>query len=178
MFDNKKRNAMIVLVMVMVLLCGCGKEPAETMATTEAVETTQAATEAAPLQELTVLSTEEQGDMMVVTTSFGQVKYPFAFGDLIQVKAVTDGGVAALEFSALISGEEYPAYAIRFGSGEGIVLGTLEVPGEAEVRMVSAEIYPADAALGDKANTFYAVQESFNDVVASLSENQGFVKAE
>lgn len=169
------------LLAVTMVLCGCGKETEETAAT-EAPETVQtqttAATEAYVQQELVVESLEDQGDVVVVTTSFGQVKYPFAFADLIQVKAVNAEDVASLQFTVLISGDEYLLYALHFGGSEGIALGTLEIAGEAEPRAVYAEFFPADeSALGDGISTFHAVQETFNDVVASLNEVPGFVSA-
>ena len=186
MFSNHKILKKIVLCLAMLLavtmaLWGCGKETEETAATevTETAEVqTTAATEAHVQQELVVESLEDQDDMIVVTTSFGQVKYPYAFADLIQVKAVNAEDMASLQFTALISGDEYPLYALHFGGSEGIALGTLEIAGEAEPRAVFAAFFAADeTALGDGASTFYAVQETFNDVVASLNEVPGFVSA-
>lgn len=183
MFDVRKTvSALLAVVMICALACGCGKKAEETTQpaeTTQAVtETTQPATEAPVQAVLTVETLEEQGDMMVVTTSFGQVKYPYAFGDMLQVTAEDKGDVAELVFSALISGEEYHVFTVRFGSEEGIVLGTMAIEGEAEPRTVSAEFASVDgAALGDRANAYYAVQECFNDVAASLQENAGFTPA-
>lgn len=178
---KKSGAAVAVLLAVSLALCGCGKKQEQT-AMTEVPETVQAqttaATETHATQDLVIESTEEQGDMVVVTTSFGQVKYPFAFADLIQVRAVNEGTVASLEFTALIAQEEYPLFAVRFGGSEGIPLGTLEIPGEAEPRAVCAEFYSVDeSALGDHAGTFFAAQETFNDVVASLYEIQAFAAA-
>ena len=181
MLYNKKMTALTMILVLCTMLFGCSKAPAETIPTTqatEAVETTQAPTEAEML-ELAVEGIEEQNDMMVVSTTFAQVKYPYAFADLIQVKAVNEETVASLEFTALISGKEYPLFALRFGADEGIILGSLTVEGESAPRTVAAEFYSADeAALGNQVNTFHAVQECFNDVVASLGENKNFSSAE
>lgn len=183
MHMRKTVSALLAVVMICGLISGCGKKAEEpttqSAETTQAVtETTQPATTAPVYGVLTVEAVEEQGDMMVVVTSFGQVKYPYAFADMVQVKAQNNENVAALEFSAVISGEEYPVFTLWFGSDAGIALGTLAIEGEAEPRAVSAEFATADAAaLGEKANAFFAVQECFNDVAASLQENSGFTPA-
>lgn len=176
------RNRVFAVVAVLCMfLCGCGKENEE--AATDAVETvppqTTAVTEApAVVQELVVESVEDQGESVVVTTSFCTVKYPFAFADLIQVKAVNEPDVASLAFSARIAETDHPLFALHFGKAEGISIGILEVTGEAGPRAVHAEFYPADeAALGNHVSTFLAAQEIFNDVVASLNDNQGFALA-
>lgn len=184
-FENKMlRKSVSVLAVLMVMtavLCGCGKENEK--AATEATEAVQSqttvATEAPARWELVVESVEDQENVVVVTTSVGQIKYPFAFADLIQVKAMNEETVASLEFAALISGSEYPLYALHFGGSEGIALGTMEIAGEEEPRTVYAEFYSAEeAALGEHIGTFRAVQETFNDVVASLSDIPGFVSAQ
>lgn len=174
-----------VAVLVAALLCACGKTPAETTPAQTVPAAVPAQTEPAPVETepekviLTVEGTEEQADLVLVKTSFCNVKYPFAFADLIRVKAQDEGNVATLEFSACITDVEYPMYVLRFGGSEGILLGTLTIPGEAAPREVYAEFCQADtAALGDHVGTFYAAQETFNDVVASLAENGGFTPAQ
>lgn len=177
---KKSMSALSVLLAMCVVLCGCGNKTEEvsTQETVQAQQDQTVATEETAKWELAVESVEDQENNVVVTTSAGQIKYPFAFADLIQVKATNEETVASLEFSALIAGEEYPLYALYFGDGEGIALGTMEIPEEGEPRHVYAAFYPADeASLGDNLGTFHAVQETFNDVVASLNENQSFVQA-
>lgn len=175
-------NMMTSVVLAAAVLCACGKNSAEAPETVpvQTEQTVAAVVETQPVTvNLSVEAIEEQGDMMAVKTTFCQVKFPFAFADLIQVKAVNEEAVASLEFAALIAGDAYPLYALHFGGSEGIHLGAMEIDGEAEPRAVYAEFYPADeAALGDNLGTFHAAQETFNDVVASLAENQKFAQAE
>lgn len=165
-------------VLAASVLCACGSKKGETMPVEEShpVQTTQAAEMFQPEEVvLTVETINEQGDAVVVKTSYCEVKYPFAFADLIQVQAEGE----KLDFVLKLSGEEYPLFAICFGEGEGIPLGTLAVDGKAEPVAVWAQIgAPNEAALGDSVSTYYAAQESFNDVLASLMENEGFTAAE
>ena len=176
---NKMQKLLLTVVLPVSMLCACGKEPVETLPKEE-IQPVQTTVETQPaLRELVIDSIEEQGEVMLVATSFCELKYPFAFADLIQVQAVNEGDVASLEFSALISGVEHPLFAVRFGQAEGILLGTFAVPEEAVERNVYAEFYSADeAVLGEQIGTYRAAQEIFNDVVVSLAENQGLAAAE
>lgn len=188
-FESKKIRALVALLVVLACclgLLGCDKEVVESAqneATTPSAEEQEtivqtepeAEPEAAQKVELVVESTEEKEDSIIVTTSFCQLRYPFAFADLIQIKEQNDASVSSLEFSVLIKNEMYPIFAVRFGEGEGIPLGSILVPGETEDRPVYAELYvPDEVALGENANTYYAAQETFNDIVEALSENPNF----
>lgn len=180
---TKRMRLAAVMAVLLVILCGCGKEAAETVPATEAAVVTTPAVVETTVPEyavLTVDGTEDQGDVVAVTTSFGQLKYPFAFSDLIKISASNALDVAELNFIAQISGEEYPLFTIRFGGGEeDILLGTMEIPGEDAARNVYVRFGDVEeAALGEHLNTYLAAQEIFNDVVISLAENAGFTPAE
>lgn len=174
------------LVVLSVLFAGCGsKAPAEeTVAETEIVETTgapetTAATEEPTKPQMSVDSIEEQGDMMIVNTPFFQLKYPFAFADLIQVEAVDNGDVAELHFSAKLDLSEYRLFSLTFGGTGDILLGTMVLPQYDAPVQVYATLYRIDGTLSsDFVNTFNAAQECFNDVMMSLMECEGFTPAE
>ena len=184
MRKNKFVGMIVTVTLIAAVACGCGNKAAETTAaeTTPVTmeQTTPAAVETEPVASgLVVEAIEEQGDNMVVRTSFVHVKYPFAFADLIQVNAANEDDVASLEFFVSNQDVQHPIFTIRFGGDEGILLGTVQISNEEAPRTVYAELASADAdALGDYLETFYAAQESFNDVVASLMENEGFVAAQ
>lgn len=175
---------LLILVLAVALLCGCGKTPEETAPAevptapvTEAPAQTTAATEKAQTG-LEVLSREEQGDVVVVTTSYGTLRFPFAFADLIRIYPETEGEISSLTFVAEISGKEHSLFALFFGGEEGAIpLGTLTVDG-VEKKVFAAISAPDEAALGEGMSTFLAAQESFNDVVVSLGENPNFKAAE
>lgn len=185
--ESRNRNcawlvclATVLVTGVLMTACG-GQEGNETAAPTEqtqAVTAAAAATEPQPAV-LTVDSIKEQGDTVVVSTSYCQLKYPFAFADLIEVEAVNEQDRAELIFSVKLDLSAYKLFSVTFGGSEGILLGTMDIPGADAPVEVYAALYQLDDALGDNfASTFNAAQESFNDVALSLTENEGFTPAQ
>jgi len=180
---NIKIFKQIVFVCISIAVCfmffaGCssGEEQAENIASTELLKDADVLPEEAT--GLLLHSVEEQGDRVVVTTSYCVLAYPFAFSDLIQVDVVDDENCSCVEFRALIGEEEYLLYAILFDSEEGIYLGTLDATEQSDAVDVYAELYPVDESLNeDSLVAFMAAQETFNDVVFSLAENDSFTPA-
>lgn len=128
------------------------------------------------IEKLVIESVEEQGDQMVVSTSYCQVKYPYAFSDLIQVEAVNHEGGARLVFFATIEGQRADLYALCFGEAGNVPMGTLKI-GE-NTLAVSTKLFQAEQGLDkDLQYVFVAAQETFNDVAASLRENEKFTPA-
>ncbi len=122
---------------------------------------------------LSIISTTESGDWVTVKTSFISLRYPFAFSDIIAVEAYNEGLASQLRFYANIDGKKTLNYVIYFNSNEGIPCGTLKLQGEIPV---SVEFEKAPKKLSeDWLNTFYAVQETFNDVLKSMENNKSFV---
>lgn len=162
-----------------------GEKPEETLPTspTQQTEQTQATeevpeqTQAPSMKLLTVESTQQQGQTVVVTTSYCVVQYPFAFSDLIVITAVNQEDMAELNFGARLNGAEYPLFTVSFG-GEGIPLGTLTLEGALPQVPVSVQIHEIDPNLDEEyTSSFFAAQEIINDVLASLAENGNFTPA-
>lgn len=112
------------------------------------------------------------GDKMVISTKYGDISYPYAFSDVIKVNELDEGKsfvfiVATNDFSSEI-------YKICFEADEGTYLGkTLEE------KTVSIKVYDVPEEIReDSLTTFYAAQETLNDVIASIYEWEGFVAAE
>ena len=127
---------------------------------------------------LIIKNVEEQGDMIVVNTSYCQVKYPYAFSDMIQVEAINSDEKTALLFTVLLNGQKANIYELTFG-GEGVIpVGEITLtPGQAPVS-VYATFYEHDVGLSEELRiAFFAAQETFNDVATSLGENMNFVPA-
>ena len=128
------------------------------------------------MRELLVESVEEQGEMMLVTTTYGTVKYPYAFSDLMIVEGKTYEDYAQLEFSAEIDEAMFKLYTLTFNGEEGIPVGTLQDGDKAYA--VTAQFHDFGEADNDTTITLSALQETFNDVINSLSENKGFTAAD
>ena len=169
------------------VMTGCGgRQPAEEPASvSQLMPVSEPADEPAadpvpePFYTLEIGESVEDGDAVVVSTTYGSVRYPFAFSDLIHFVAENDADHAMLEFTADIDDVEAPLYTIVFNGQEGILLGSMSIPDSEEPVPVYAELHAPEEELeeGDLA-TFYAAQETFNDVVVSLGENEGFMPAE
>ena len=132
-----------------------------------------------PLKELTVGSTERQGEMMVVDTSYGNVKFPYAFSDLIGVEALNQGNQTALTFTARIDGQNEELYTIWFNGSKGMTAGSMDLQdGETPITVTLVIYNPGRNLSGDDLTTFYATQETVNDVLSSLEETGNFIPAE
>ena len=71
-------------------------------------------------------------------------------------------------------------YTVHYNDdGEGIPLGTLQFTDASVVMQISISIADAPKDLTDNAmRTFYAAQETVNDVIVSLCEDSRFTLAE
>ncbi len=122
--------------------------------------------------DLSILSTTESDEWVTVETSFLTIRYPFAFSDVIEVDVYNDGLVSQLRFYANIDEKKILDYVIYFNSNEGMPCGTLKR--EKEIPVSVEFITAPDDLSEDWLNTFYAVQETFNDVLLSMEGNEKF----
>ena len=126
----------------------------------------------------TIYSISEQGSQVVVTTNFCQLKYPYAFSDLIKVEAITEGNTMSLQFSAIIDGESHKLYVLTLGGqGDLFVCSLTVTPGQAPIRVHGTLYQPGPELSEDGRFAFVAAQETFHDVVVSLQENMSFMPA-
>lgn len=121
---------------------------------------------------LSIQSVTESGDWVTVKTSLITFRYPFAFSDIIEVEPFNSGVVSELRFYSKIDGKRILNYSILFNGSKGVPCGTLK---NKEETPVSVEFEEAPKKLSDDwLNTFYAVQETFNDVLKSMEESKNF----
>lgn len=128
-------------------------------------------------EDMVIHSIQEQGQTILVTTSYGTVRYPFAFSDIISVEAVTEEDRAALVFTANINDNFEPIFTLWFNGDTGIICGFMEMKeGTCPVRV---EFMPVPEDLhADYLLTFYAAQESVNEVLSSLNENANYTESD
>lgn len=132
-----------------------------------------------PLKELTVGELTRQGEMMVGQTSYLNFEFPYAFSDLIGVDAINQGNQTALAFFARIDGKERPLYTIWFNGNEGEGAGTLDLRDGEKPVLVTVVFYKPGTELSEDAQTtYYATQETVNDVLASMQKDNNFVTIE
>lgn len=128
--------------------------------------------------ELTLLEVTEQGDTVLVSTTYGQFEYPVAFCDLLVIREDNDSSCAQLDFFALIGEREAKLFTVFFGKEEGAPVGTLKLADWEEELSVTAVFYDDTEGMDENSQfTYYAVKETFNDIVQSLEKNAGFTPA-
>lgn len=116
----------------------------------------------------------EQGDEVIVETPYCAVSYPSAFSDVVRVNTCQSGGGNGLEFRAEVAGKNLLLYTLWFGSDLGDALGTLEIADGDAIRVSIDMIAPPADLIDSDLDTFYAAQETINDVIQSLSGNDEF----
>lgn len=170
----KKKILCLLLALILVLTTGCKKKQPEQIQQ-EQIQSEQTQTvapeetEPATLPALEITEILEEGDLVTVTTTFGTVSYPFAFSDLLSVAVEED----RLVFNANLE-EAVPVFVIRFDDQAPIRLGSFYFSQTQQTLIVSAELMELPEGMDASQSGFYAAQETFNDVVNSLSENQNF----
>lgn len=125
---------------------------------------------------LIVMSIEEEGEWVTVTTSYGTMRYPFPLSDVIKIEAVNYGEYAQLKFSATVSEKTVPMYTLNFNKDSGIPAGELILPVSGEKIGVSVDFFEPEGLDENEQSVFYAACETFNDILDSFDENENFSK--
>ncbi len=155
---------LLVAVAAVVLVLFAGKDtdkPAPTLEDTD---------------KLIIMSIEEEGEWVNLTTSYGTMRYPFPLSDVIKTEAVNYGEYAQLKFSAAVSEKTVPMYTLNFNKDSGIPTGELILPVSSEKIGVSVEFFEPDGLTEEEERVFYAACETFNDILDSFAENGNFSK--
>ena len=125
--------------------------------------------------ELKIESIEDGDKEAVLKTNYCELRYPSMYYDLLKADAYFGDGTGCIIFSANIGGGYATVYTVIFNGEDGRSLGTLKLDGVDDPVRVSVNFYePASNILGDALEGFYAAQETFNDIIASLAENENF----
>lgn len=128
------------------------------------------------MKELLLQDVSEQGNMIVLTTTYCTVSYPVGFEQVVTAEVQNQDNTAKIVVYATIEGKQYAVYALVFNSREGMPIGYLRV--EEDIYSVNAIFYDPEGVGEAGKSTFYAAQETFNDVAMSLEENKGFLTNE
>lgn len=154
--------ALVLVLLIVAALLITHKDPED-----DSTQSTE------PLEKMVLHSVQEQGDVVYVTTSYGDFSYPFAFSDLIAMEPVNQGNCVGINFSAYIEGNSELAYTLWINGDRGMTAGSLRVGDQAYG--VTLEIVDPREDLNEKyLSTFYAVQETLNDVLLSMEAGGNF----
>lgn len=129
----------------------------------------------APIQtDLVIFDIEELEEVVLIKTSYGDLQFSSAYSDLLTVSASNEPH-RALEFFARLNGEQLPVFTLHFADSLGTPIGTMKLPDEREDFPVTVSFHEVPAGLNDSDRlSFLAAQELFNDILVSLSDNDGF----
>lgn len=128
---------------------------------------------------LKLLSIAERGEWMVVETSYGFFRYPTAFADILAPEVIDQGTSSQLQFIAQIADRSLVLYSMHYNEERGARCGTLRLSDTVADMPVYVEFAePPQGVSDDWLNTFYAVQETFNDVLDSMAEDSRFTREE
>lgn len=156
--------AVVVLIAVIWLLAGSGDELPQGYDP-----------DRGPLRELTVNAQTRDAERLVIDTSYMQLEYPYAFSDLIQVEALNQGNQTGLAFTAKIAGADRKLYTLWFNGRDGEKVGAYDLrDGEKPVIVTLTFYTPAAELQGDDRITFFATQETVNDVMAAMKRDSHF----
>lgn len=170
--------ALAVVILLVLLWRHNGQQPSVSVyeqgqpaQTTQSAQGSQKEQPSLPDEEaFSVLQSEEQGEFMLVNTTYLKLKYPIAFFDVIRV---TENG-NAIEFYADLGETVCPIYTIYL-SGEGnMTIGTLALADREPTELTAVFHEPIDGLTADELFTFNAARDTFSEVWHSLSENEGF----
>lgn len=165
--------ALCVLMMALMFV-GCkgdkdnNDDPADTSVTVSTA-----------LPELKIESVSESGSWVIVETTYGEVRYPYAFSEVMSVNAISNDNSAQLQFATKIESTDVVVYTIYYNEEIGSKLGEFDLGGETGKVSVSVLFESASSSIPeDWLTTFYATQETFNDVLGSMCEDVRFTAAE
>ena len=122
-----------------------------------------------------ILSTEEQDGVVVVTTNFGAFRYPAENAEAMSVEAGLDGDIPTLRFTIAVDAGETPLFSICYGGTQGIPCGTYRASADAEeipVFVIFADV--PDQLDSEDRVAFEVAQELFNDIVLSMEDDPRF----
>lgn len=126
------------------------------------------------MDEMVIYAIEEREDVMYVTTSYGAFSYPYAFSDLLVIEEVNQDSCVGLIFSAFLEEKYEQVYTLWINSNQGMQAGSLHR--EDKTYRVSIEMYEAREDMSEiYISTYYAVQETLNDVLQSMEAGGDFV---
>ena len=155
----KKIIKLIVLSIFCVMLVACVSNKNDTSATIQ------------DQQEETKVEIQLDEENMLIETMYGNIKYPYAFSDLIRVNRVENKGSVKITFSVTTDDFSAEIYEVSFGEGTGMKLGAINGT-HVFVNIVELQQNITE----NEKNIFYAAQETVNDVIASIMQWENFTE--
>ena len=114
---------------------------------------------------------KQEGEYMVIETQYGEIRYPYAFFDIIAVKKVERDGVLELKFDFETEDCSEEMYVLTIGTENGTKIGAVKDTD------IFVHVYEQKTKLNDdNQKSFFAAQETVNDVIASVYQWENFTE--
>lgn len=176
--------AILVAVIIIMLVAQNADEPEETLPSIPIgtgedqiyvpLDTTPFNSEI-KMPELEIISVEDGDPNVNLKTNYCELHYPSMYYDLLKTDVYFGDGTGCIIFSANLGSYYATVYNIIFNGEDGRTVGTLQLEGIDEPIRVSVAFYePSNTVLGEALESFYAAQETFNDIISALRENENF----
>lgn len=166
--------ALVLIALIVVAGRMNPDQPPETPGESQQATGSQIALIQGPIDEMVIRTVEEREDAVYVSTSYGDFTYPYAFSDLLVIEEVNEDSCVGLTVSVFLLGRNEPVYTLWINSDRGILAGMLQR--EEITYRVTMEMYDPRENLNEAyQSTFYAVQETLNDVLQSLAAGGDFI---
>lgn len=162
----------VVLIVVAIILPSLfDQDPTQPPSTTVDPNGSTQSTNSQPesMKELIIQSVTEEGALVLVTTTYGNFSYPFAYSDLMVINTISEDEYVAFSMCANI-GDVEPVYNIWINHAVGTYAGVLTVDGETYPVYVEF-IAPRENLDSGDLQSFFAAQETLNDVFLSWAAN-------
>lgn len=120
---------------------------------------------------------DETVEMLDITTPYGVLNYPAQFADRLYHETTTQEGTYTHTFYFVKDVENIEMFSVYFGSAEtGTLIGYIMENGECIAVTVDSTDFEPDATWSEAESLlYYAMVDSINDVIASVTSNQNFL---
>lgn len=158
----KRTKVFFIALLAIILLTGCveAKEPHHNEDSNQVV-----------IEQITEnLSVKKIGDEMAITTPYGDLKYPFAFSDIIHIEEEFTDEVQKIHFSVKTENFSHLIYTLTFGDEVGVLIGHI---GD---KIVSINIVTDDVeSSAENKKIFTDAQKTVGDIINSMYEWENYV---
>ena len=115
-----------------------------------------------------IFNISEQNHMVIVATEYGKIQYSFAMSDVIRIVPIRYSDHASFEFRGILGDEEALLYTLWIGKDQGTPAGfATDRSGNLHETYFEMAKAPKGLQESDR-NTFYAAQETINDVLSTF----------
>lgn len=123
------------------------------------------------------LQIEQVGDEMVLQTAYCELRYPYAFSDVIQVEQVDSNNTFILDFMFVFQDIRTPIFSLCFGNDGDDLIGSITTAAgdSVSVQLIAYDMPEQLSEKEDARNTYYAAREVMNDILNSLMGSPAFI---